>query len=139
MSCYHIVEQWAAWPEHRVEAQVESAVVAAESAEAPTFDTRRGELLETVDRSDRSLTGLVDLGLGRGSLLLDRVDDAREHLRAAIAAARDTGSEDLLGRAEELLRALEDRAEPEMEAATPSDASRRIAEQVASLGLAPVS
>ena len=137
-SCYHIVEQWAAWPEHRVEAHVESAVVAAEAGDAETFTARRDELMATLDRADRPLRALAELGLGRGSLLVDRVEDAREHLRSAIAAARDSDSADVLARAEELLTALEARAAVELDTAgSPTEASRRIAERVTGLELTP--
>lgn len=137
-SCYHIVEQWAPWPEHRVEAKVESAVLAAEAGDTDAFVSRRNALTSTLDRSDGALSALVDLGLGRGSLLLDRVEDAREHLRAAIATARDIDATDVLTRAEALLDTLERRAAIEIESqAVPSDGTRQIAERVASLELAP--
>lgn len=138
-SCYHIVEQWAPWPEHRIEAQVENALVAAETGDVETFAARREELLGPLESVDRSLRALAELGLGRGSLVVDRVEDARTHLRTAIAAARDTDSGEVLARAEDLLTALEERAAVEMEVASPpSERSRRIAERVAGLDLAPV-
>jgi hypothetical protein len=117
---------------------VESAVLAAEVGDVEAFDSRRGALMDALDRTDPALSALADLGLGRGSLLLDRVDDAREHLRAAIAVARDNDTTDVVARAEALLDSLERRVAVEIERQdTPSDGTRRIAERVASLELAP--
>jgi tetratricopeptide (TPR) repeat protein len=132
-SCYSIVVQWAAWPEYRTEARLELAVVAAESGDAELFADRRRQVLETVDRADRPLLAMIDLGLGRGALMTGDADLARDHLRNAIGIARDIGDDRILARSEELLTALEEedtgvRTHPE-----PTGDARRIAEEITTL------
>jgi hypothetical protein len=134
-SCYLLVGRWAAWPEHRAEAGVEHAIVAAESGDAAGFRERRAALLESLDRSDPRVVALVELGLGRGSFQVRDVDLARDHLRTAISSARDADLEGILVRAEELLSVLEgDRRLDTRGAVTPpTEDGRRIAEQIRSL------
>ncbi|MFP4624337.1 MAG: hypothetical protein ACLFRX_09195 [Gemmatimonadota bacterium] len=133
-SCYEIVMRWAAWPEHRIEAGLEYAVVAAEAGDPGTFVTRRAALLDSLAPADRPLRALVDLGLGRGALLVDDTETAREHLRGAIATARDLDDARILERAEELLASLENESRPTLEHdGDASSDARRIAESVESI------
>lgn len=106
-SAYNIVSRWAAWPEHRMEARVEQAVVAAEGGDEDTVRALRSELLETVERLDPHMTSLVELGLARATLLIGDTDDSRDHLRTAIGIARDHDLTEMLRHAEEMLTALE--------------------------------
>jgi tetratricopeptide (TPR) repeat protein len=132
-TCYEIVARWAAWPEHRAEARMERAVVAAEAGDTEEFLARRKALLDSLDRSDRHFTALLDLGLGRGALLAGRHDLARDHLRDAISAARDMDADEVLERSESLLDALEADESPAgvpREWATPSAPSLAIADRL---------
>lgn len=106
-ACYGVVESHSTWVEHRAEAATERAVVAAERGDAPGFRRRRERILEIVDSGDLRLRALLHLGLGRGCLIAGDLDDGREHLRQAIASARDADLESLLVSADELLMALE--------------------------------
>lgn len=137
-ACYAIVLGWAAWPEHRLEARLERALVAAEAGERDTFATRRAAVLEELSRVDRPLQAMIHLGLGRGGLLVNDVDDAREHIREAIATARDVGEDEVLTRSEELLTVLERSgrwapAPPE----SPSPDARRLADKIEELAGEP--
>lgn len=105
-SCYEIVVRWAAWPEHRIEARLEYALVAAYSGDEDAFVGRRTAVLDRLGHADRPLQAMVHLGLGRGALIIGHMDDARAHIHEAIATARDIGAEELLDRAERLLDAL---------------------------------
>ena len=135
LSAYRIVARWAAWPEHRVEARVEQAVVAAQAGDADAVRSLRAELLDKADRTDPRMASLVDLGLGRATLLVGDVDDARDHLRRAIATARDADLDDTLGRAEDLLTALESGPDTVVAKVRPaSDAVRAVATRVVELG-----
>lgn len=134
-SCYDIVMRWAAWPEHRIEARLEHAVVAAETGDAELFATRRTTVLGGLDHVDRQLQAMVHLGLGRGALLVDDTETARAHAREAIAMARDTSADEVLQRSEELLSMVEQRnpwtpTPPN----APSNDARQIAASVAELG-----
>lgn len=113
-TCYEIVIRWAAWAEHRAEARMERAVVAAEAGDEARFMERRKELLESLDRNDRYLAAMLDLGLGRGALLVGNEDVALQHLRQAISAARDMEATEILDRSEELLTALETGRRPDV-------------------------
>lgn len=106
-SCYETVERRSTWVEHRAEAATERAVVAAERGDADGFRRRRRRILEKLDEADLQLRALLHLGLGRGCLVTGDTDDARDHLRQAIAAARDADLDALLHRADELLSGLE--------------------------------
>lgn len=133
-SAYAIVMRWAAWPEHRIEAALEHAAVAAESDDPVAFAERREALLERLSLADRPLQALVDLGLGRGALLVGDDNLARDHLRSAIATARDIGDPEILDRSDELLSALESRSRPAGgEMADPSPDAHRIARAMESL------
>jgi tetratricopeptide (TPR) repeat protein len=134
-SCYLIVGQWAAWPEHRIEARIERALVAAEADRPEEFRERRAAVVQSVSGADPYLRVMADLALGRGAMLIGDTDDAREHLRAAIASARDNAFEDTLPRAEELLQALEEESGVADRGigTSPSSQSRTIAQRVQAL------
>lgn len=137
-SCYEIVVRWAAWPEHRIEARLEHALVAAEAGDRERFAARRAAVIEGLRHVDRPLQAMVKLGLGRGELLIGEVDDAREHIREAIATARDVGAAGVLTRSEELLTILEERGRwtPSLSGA-PSEDARRIAHRMQELDSEP--
>lgn len=126
-SCYDIVRKWAAWPEHRIEAELELAGVAAEAGDEQAFDRWRAHLLDHLDWADRPLQALVWLGLGRAALLVGQRTTARDHLRDAVTIARDLDASDILERAEHLLRETVD-TEPE---AVPSGEPTPVARQIA--------
>jgi tetratricopeptide (TPR) repeat protein len=133
-TCYEIVARWSAWPGHRAEARMERAVVAAEAGDADEYTARRRALLDTLERSDRYFSALLDLGLGRGALLVGRHDLARDHLRDAIRAARDMDASEVLERSESLLGALESNgARPERAREAPSGSTLEIADRVGRL------
>lgn len=106
-ACYTAVQNQSTWGEHRAEAAAELAVVAAERGAAAAFRDRRGRVLQTLDSADLRLRALLHLGLGRGCLITGDIDDAREHLRHAISAARDGDLDAVLRRSGELLEVLE--------------------------------
>lgn len=134
-SAYGIVARWAAWPEHRIEAQAEQAVVAAEAGDEERFRSLRSSLMDSLDRTDPHLTALVELALGRAAMRIGDVDDSREHLRRAIATARDADLDGMLKRAEELLSALESQGTPaDTPAIRVTPVARTIAEQLLELG-----
>jgi tetratricopeptide (TPR) repeat protein len=137
-SCYEIVSRWAAWPEHRIEAELERALVAAEGGDNDTFRTHRERVMEDMSQVDRPLQALVELGLGRGSLLLGDDEDGRDHLRTAISTARDVGYEQVLERSEELLATLEERRQLDPPATlSPTPDARRIGEEIRELSSQP--
>lgn len=124
-SCYEIVVRWAAWPEHRIEAGLEYALVAADSGAEDAFDDRRAVVLDQFGQADRPLQAMVHLGLGRGALIVGHIDEARAHIHEAIATARDIGADELLDRAERLLEALH--AEERLQPPSPKPASTEAA------------
>ncbi len=139
-SCYQIVSRWAAWPEHRIEAELERALVAAEAGDEETFRAHRDRVLQDMGQVDRPIQARVELGLGRGALLLGDDEDGRDHLRTAITTARDVGSEQVLERSEELLGTLEERRRLDPpRTLEPSPDARRIAERVQELSSQPAS
>jgi hypothetical protein len=81
------------------------------------------------------VAAFVHLELGRGSLLVGGVDDAREHLREAIEAARKNSLPDIIASAEQVLGALEQNAVHVIKGGSMPAAAdaRRIAEQVVAL------
>ena len=130
-SCYEVVARWAAWPEHRIEALLEHALVAAECGDDAAFAARKQHVLESLDRVDRPLQAMINLGLGRGGLLVGDADHARTHIREAITTARDIGDEEVLRRSEELLAILEEKGRwSAPEARSASEDARRIARRV---------
>lgn len=138
-SCYEIVVQWAAWPEHRIEARLEHTLVAADSGDEDAFISRRAAVLDRLDHADRPLQAMVHLGLGRGALLVGEVEDARAHIHEAIATARDIGAGELLDRAERLLHALhtEERLQPAQKAKPVSAEAAGIAGRITDMAAAP--
>lgn len=133
-SCYQIVARWAAWPEHRIEALLEQAMVAAYAGDDPAFAERRETVLNSLDQADRPLQGMVHLALGRGALIVGRADDGRAHLQESIATARDIGDDEVLARAEQLLAVLDSEATIDApDPLAPSDDASRIADRVAAL------
>jgi tetratricopeptide (TPR) repeat protein len=133
-SCYQIVRQWAPWPELRLEAELELAVVAAEAGDAETFEQWRESVLAGLGRADRPLRALVWLGLGRAAILIERPDIARQHLQDAVGTARDLDDADLVRHAEDQLAILDDgRGPARTEAEEPTPAARRIASRILSL------
>lgn len=124
-SCYEIVVRWAAWPEHRIEALLEYALVAADSGDESTFNDRRAAVLDRLDRTDRPLQAMMHLGLGRGALIVGHMQDARAHIHEAISTARDIGADEILDRAERLLEALD--TEERIQPPTPKPASTEAA------------
>lgn len=139
-TCYEIIGRWAAWPEHRIEANLERALVAAEAGDEDTFRSLRSQVLDCMGGVDRPLQALIQLGLGRGSLLIGDTDDGRDHIRTAITTARDVGADQVLERSEELLAILEEtrRLEPPA-AGSPSTAAREIADGLEALATQPAS
>lgn len=139
-SCYEIVVEWAAWPEHRIEARLERALVAAEGNKEEEFRSFRDQVLGSINGVDRRLQALVQLGLGRGALLVGDTHDGRDHIRAAITTARDVGAEQVLERSEELLAILEERRRLEPPtAASPSTEAIHIGGQLEALTAQPAS
>lgn len=139
-SCYRIIVRWAAWPEHRIEAELECALVAAEAGDAKRFHAGRDNVVAALPRVDRPLQALMQLGLGRGSLLLGEIDDGRDHVRAAITTARDVGARAVLDRSEELLTVLESGQRLEAPATSrPSAAATEIGEQIHAVAAEQVS
>ncbi len=137
-SCYEVVVRWAAWPEHRIEATLEQALVAADTGEENSFVRYRSAVLDGLVGVDRPLQAMLHLGLGRGALLLHQADQAREHLREAISMARDLGADPILRQAEALLDALEADIALEVPAArTPTNDASRIAVRVVELVAEP--
>ncbi len=134
-SCYVIIERWAAWPEHRIEAKVESAALAAEAGDVDAFREHAAGVLPALDRADAQTVGLAMLGLGRAAMLLRHRDTAREYLRRAIGIARDEGDETVLAGSEGLLAALEQDEAAGVAASTApaSDGSRSIARRMEAL------
>lgn len=131
-ACYRGVERRSTWVGHQAEAATNAALVTAERGDLDLFRARRAVILEQVDSGDLRLETLLHLGLGAGSIVAGDVDDAREHLRQAIAAAREADLPLLLGRAGELLEVLEAGRRPEESRPPrpPSPASRAVAEEL---------
>lgn len=137
-SCYEIVARWAAWPEHRIEALLEHAMVAAYAGDDAAFAERRETVLDSLGQADRPLQGMVHLALGRGALIVGRTDDGREHLQESVATARDIGDDEVLAQAEQLLAVLDSDATIDApDPLPPSDDASRIAGRVATLATEP--
>lgn len=129
--CYGVVETRSTWIEHRAEAATERAVIAAERGDGDAFAVHRERILALVEKGDLRLRALLHLGLGRGCLVAGHVDHAREHLRQAIASARDGDVDALLGPADGLLHALEAGERLSPARTRPASArSRALAEQI---------
>ncbi|HUG40397.1 MAG TPA: hypothetical protein VMM12_07925 [Longimicrobiales bacterium] len=130
-ACYGVVETHSTWVEHRAEAATERAVLAAELGDTAAFTRRRARILRTLESGDLRLRALLHLGLGRGCLVAGHVDHAREHLRQAIASARDGDMDTLLDPADALLHALEaGKPLPRVRPGPASAASRALAEEI---------
>lgn len=131
--CYHAVERRSTWVAHRADAATEVAIVAAERGDFDRFRERRAVIVEAIGRGDLRLQSLLHLGLGRGCIVAGDVDDAREHLRQAITAAREADLPLLLHRAGELLEILEGGRRPpdSRPPRPPAPASRAIAATLA--------
>lgn len=128
----------------RTRARAAQAVEAAAVANAQLFRERRTALLNDAAEwsADPRLFSFTHLEIGRGALMSGDVDDAREHLHAAIGAARRHNLKDLVAGVEEILTALEHDAIQELITSTGSgpaaDAARRIAEQLDAIPDLPV-
>ncbi|MGQ0815634.1 MAG: hypothetical protein ACT4O1_14460 [Gemmatimonadota bacterium] len=135
--CYTIVAQRGVDPALRARARAGQAVESVAADGASLFRERRAALLnDSAEWSpDPRVAAVVHLELGRGCLLSQDIDFAREHLRDAISIARRHALADILTRAEEVLTALEKNSNRDLivSAAYASDAARRIAEQVETL------
>jgi len=139
-SCYRIVIRSSAGLDAAVTAQVEHAVAAAEVGDVDAFEARRTAWLDGSHRGEAHLEASAHLGLGRGAMMVDQIDDARDHVRQAMSIARAAGLPAVITRAEELLSSLEQRVDLEMRSAppTPTDTIRTIAGRIESLGQAIV-
>jgi tetratricopeptide (TPR) repeat protein len=135
-SCYRAVTRSATREELRRAARIEYAVVAAEAGDPAAFRERRKTLLEAAASEDGHGAATIQIGLGRGAMLIDDLDDARSHLRLALAAARGAGLGDAVPVIEELLSDLERRADRALRVVvTPAtDGARSIAARFASVG-----
>jgi tetratricopeptide (TPR) repeat protein len=139
-ACYRMVSDEAPDPTVQTEARVERAVLAAENGDADLFRARRHAVLEEVDEAEPFGAAILHAGLGRGAMLVGDLDDARDHARAAVAAARAAGGAGA-EKAEALLTSIE-RATDDVMAAEmpiPSASARTIARRIESLERTPVS
>ncbi len=134
-SCYVIVMESTADPTS-VEARIEFALAAAEVGDVDAFEARRSTLLGGVNAEDAQGLARVHLGLGRGAIMIDQIDDARDHVRQAMTLSRSAGLTEPLSQSEEILSGLERRVEREFRSppATPTDGIRTVAERIESLG-----
>jgi hypothetical protein len=133
-ACYRIARTHAAWPEHRIEAELNLAVVAAEAGDGHMFARRRDSLLSNMEATDRPLQAAIWLGLGRGALLMDQTEMAQNHLKDAIRIAEDIGDREVQGRAEALLGTVGNRREPGRPLDEPPPAVVDIATRLQALG-----
>jgi tetratricopeptide (TPR) repeat protein len=137
--CCQIIASRSGHPAVRAQARADHALLAADAGNAELFRRRRLELLrQAAEWADEpQASAAVHLSLGRGCFLVGDTDFARDHLREAIAAAKRHGDGELLGRAEELLTALEQAAtealSPQPHSASPGPVARRIAAEVESI------
>jgi hypothetical protein len=136
--CYTMVAQRGVDPSLRTRARAAQAVEAASSGSAPLFRERRAALLTDAAEwtADPRIAALVHLELGRGCVMTNDTDFARDHLRDAITLARRYTLADILARAEEVLTALERNTTRDLVAVVgggPTEAARRIAEQAEAL------
>ena len=140
--CFTIVAQRGVDPSLRARARAAQALSAALTGGVQAFHDRRAALLNdsTEWSADPRVVSLVHLELGRGCMLVRDVDDAREHLRAALATARKHQLPDILAQTEGVLVALEKNATEQLIGVIPplADTTRRIAEQFESLPDLPV-
>jgi tetratricopeptide (TPR) repeat protein len=139
-ACYRMVSDDAPDPTVQTEARVERAVLAAEVGDADLFRARRLAVLEEGDQAEPFGAAVMHAGLGRGALLVGDLDDARDHARTAVAAARAAGGAGA-EKAEALLTGIERATEHVMAAETldPSASARTIARRIESLERTPVS
>ena len=136
--CYTMIAQRGVDPTLRARARAAQAVEAAAGGSAAVFRERRSALLNDAAEwsADPRIAAFVHLELGRGCVMASDVDFARDHLRDALALARRYGLMDIIGRAEEVLTALEKNTTRDLVAivgSRPTDSARRIAEQLDAL------
>lgn len=134
-ACYQMVARSSGTRDHRTTARVQHALAAAEAGDTGAFRKRRDSLLSALDVNDHRIAATIHLGLGRGAMMIDNVEDARTHLRQAMGIARAGGLGDAAVVAEDLLSGLEHRADTEMrqDSSAPSAGVRTIADRIESL------
>jgi tetratricopeptide (TPR) repeat protein len=135
--CYEIIIANAQEVVPRNQAKADYALIAAEAGNVKEFRARRERLLNDAAewREEPWVGTWVHLHVGRACVLVGDVDDAREHLRTAIALATKHRYNEQLIRAEETLELLEAAvagARPPAPAAVgqPGAVAVRIAEEV---------
>jgi hypothetical protein len=136
-ACYRLVTWSSGSSAHRLEARVQHALAAAEAGDSTTFRERRQALLAPGEADgDHRLAAITHLGLGRGAMLINDVDDARAHLHTAIDVARAGGLGEAVVLAEDLLSGLEgwDDSELRPHPIAPSAGARTIAARIESMG-----
>ncbi|MGQ0561995.1 MAG: hypothetical protein ACT443_08995 [Gemmatimonadota bacterium] len=135
--CYTMVAQRGIDAALRARARAAQAVEAAAAGSASLFRERRTALFNDAAEwsADPRVAAFVHLELGRGCVIVKDMDFARDHLREAIAVARRHALAEILGRAEEVLTALEQNSAHLISASDNgvSEAARRIAEQAEAL------
>lgn len=136
--CFAMLAQRGVDPGLRARARAGHALQSVVLGSPQVFRERRSMLLNDASEwsADPRLNTFVHIELGRGCVIAEDVDDAREHLREAINTARRFNFNDLLASAEEVLSALEQNSKQQLlKIAGPAgiDAARRIAEQLETL------
>ena len=137
--CFAMVAQRGVDPSLRARARAGQAVEAAAAGSAQMFRDRKTALLNDAAEwsADPRVYAFVHLEIGRGGVIVGDVEDAREHLRAAITTASRHGFKDILNNAEDVLGAFEKNATRHLITASgngpAADAARRIAEQLEAL------
>lgn len=140
-ACYAIISDSSPASDAAIEAQIEHALTAAEAGDLAAFESRRTTLLAAVHEHGPEAGAMTHLGLGRGAMTVEQIDDARHHLRDAMSIARSAGLVAVMAEAEDLLSGLERRVDHEIRSTPPTPTAniRSIAERIESLGktLAP--
>lgn len=137
--CFAQIAQRGMDPPLRARARAAHALTAVAGGSLNVFRERRSALLKDVAEwfADPRVAAYVHTELGRACVVAGDVDDAREHLRAAIALARQHSIADVLPRAEDVLTALEQNSIRELVSVPgtgpTAEAARRVAEQVEAL------
>jgi hypothetical protein len=142
--CFTMVAQRGVDSALRARARALQAVEAAANGSSQAFRERRLALLNDAAEwaTDVRTAAFVQVELGRGCLVAQDIDGAREHLRAGIMLARRHSVTDMLARAGDVLAALEQNTVRDLVGARGNgpgaDAARRIADQLEALPDLPV-
>ncbi|MEX2282436.1 MAG: hypothetical protein WEE89_08125 [Gemmatimonadota bacterium] len=131
--CYSLVTMRANSPALRVVGLAGGTLIAAEVGDRDRYRERRTATMRELGPAHRAARAAAHLELGRAAFVVGDHDTAREHLRETLALLGPHGATPTRVRAEEVLRALEQRTAPlstQRSSDAAPDQARRIAAEL---------